>query len=812
MKVSSRIFLVVVALSILTLSPATADEPARSLVGYSSELTVRPGDSVSFMVSSFDADDYEADLVRVINGDRLSVYKDGFELRPVDATFAGSYRGRPQALNLGSYVHVEDASALDGLESFTVAAWVFPTFDPTGYEPPDLDNIDPFSPPTLNVAEKVGHQTVVSRFDNTNSTGWALRIDEEYRLCFVVGSGGNSKTVRLDAKVRDWDWAYVAASYDAPTGTLTVHLREKPWAPGDKFTARNLSSSDRIDRPVQAGPLRIAAVRGGAGAARAELEKPDWVFNGRIQDVRVIGRALSAPELDELAGETVPGSLADEVLADFDFAIGIDTSEVVDISPSGMKGIVVNAPERAVRGTFFRGETVDWTKAPDQYDAITFHIDDLYDAQWAVDFEFTVPSDLPSGIYAARLIQDDFEEYITFFVAAPRGQPAADLALWISDYNYLAYSNLSLGATAAKNYPGHNMNQSDIEFMRAHPEYATGGVYNQHVDGTYYAWGSRLRPDIQMKPGAMTYNFTQDTHITAFLEHEGIAYDIITDEVLDDEGMELLEQYRVVLSSTHHEYVTMGHFDMVDEYTQNGGRFMYTGGNGWFWSVDRLPTFPAAVESRNFHEIGERVLTSGRQGGLMVETGRKTGVVFGLDMGAMIFNGASPYRKLEDASNPRAAWIFEGTKEGEVFGEYGIDRVKGGVVGFEIDKFNPGSGAPRHVLHLATNEPLLPKIEDVKVGTLPLTISYHPAPDEMWAGADVVFFETPNGGAMFSTGTICWFSSTLENGFDNDVAQITRNVIARFLDPEPFPPVVESEVDDVNRVPENPEYEHADRK
>jgi N,N-dimethylformamidase len=256
----------------------------------------------------------------------------------------------------------------------------------------------------------------------------------------------------------------------------------------------------------------------------------------------------------------------------------------------------------------------------------------------------------------------------------------------------------------------------------------------------------------------------------------------------------------------------MGHFDMVDEYTQNGGRFMYTGGNGWFWSVERLPTFPAAVESRNFHEIGERVLTSGRQGGLMVETGRKTGVVFGLDMGAMIFNGASPYRKLEDASNPRADWIFAGTKEGEVFGEYGIDRVKGGVVGFEIDKFNPGSGAPRHILHLATNEPLHPKIEDVKVGTLPLTIAYHPAPDDMWAGADVVFFETPNGGAMFSTGTICWFSSTLENGFDNDVAQITRNVITRFLDPAPFPPVVESEVDDVNRVPENPEYEHADRK
>jgi len=785
-----------------------ADSYERNLVGYSSELSVRPGDTLDFKVSAFNGGEYKADLVRVINGDQHTLYKDQFEVRKTEASFEGSYQGIPQTLNLGSYVHVEDASALDGLESFTVAAWVFPTFDPSEYEPPDLDNIDPFSPPTLNIAKSISHQTIVSRFDASTNTGWALQIDENYRLRFISGE----HVVLIDQKLRGWDWAYVAAAYDAKAGTVTVHLREKPWAAGDKFTARNLYASGEVGAQTQAGPLRIAAVRGGPGAARAKIEKPEWVFNGRIQDVRIANRVLVAEELDQLAAELVPESLKGILVADFDFALEMKSDRAVDISPSAMTGAVVNAPERAVRGAFFKGDSVNWTQVPGQYDAITFHADDLYDAQWAADFEFTIPENLRSGIYAARLTQGNFVEYITFFVAAPKGKPTAKLALWLSDYNYLAYSNLSLGATAAKNYPGHNMNDDDIEFFKANPQYATGGVYNQHVDGTYYAWGSRLRPDVQMKPGAMVYNFVQDTHITAFLEHEGIAYDILTDELLDEEGLALLEQYQVVLSSTHHEYVTTGHYDMVDEYTHTGGRFMYTGGNGWFWSVGRLPAYPAAMESRNFHDIGERVLTNGDQGGLMVETGRKTGVVFGLDMGAMIFNGSSPYRKLEDAQNPRASWIFDGTSEGEVFGEYGIDRVKGGVVGFEIDKFNPGSGAPRHILHLATNEPLLPKIEDVKTGTLPLTISYHPSPGDMWAGSDVVFFETPKGGAMFSTGTICWFSSTLENGFNNDVAQITRNVIARFLDPEPFPAVSASEVDDVDRVPENPEYEHADRQ
>jgi hypothetical protein len=55
-------------------------------------------------------------------------------------------------------------------------------------------------------------------------------------------------------------------------------------------------------------------------------------------------------------------------------------------------------------------------------------------------------------------------------------------------------------------------------------------------------------------------------------------------------------------------------------------------------------------------------------------------------------------------------------------------------------------------------------------------------------------------------------SSTPENEYQNDVAQITRNVIARFLDPAPFHPIDTEDVDTVNRAPANPEYEHADQK
>jgi N,N-dimethylformamidase len=384
----------------------------------------------------------------------------------------------------------------------------------------------------------------------------------------------------------------------------------------------------------------------------------------------------------------------------------------------------------------------------------------------------------------------------------------------MSDYNYLAYNMISIGATAAKNYPGHNWNDRDTEFMLNNREYVSAGVYNKHPDGGYFAYGSRLRPDLGMKPsGNAIYNFSQDTHITSFLEHEGIEYDIITDELFDAEGVELLSQYTAVITSTHPEYMTVGMFDDVAQYTAQGGRLMYVGANGFFWSVDTNPGFPGVLESRNFHHISERYLTSGQRGGLIAETGRQTGAVVGNEISAMIFNGSSPYRKLPAAADKRASWIFAGTSEGDVFGEYGIDKVKGGAVGFELDRYVAGNGVPRHALNLATSEPLHPKIEDVQIlDTLPLRIAYHPAPDDVWAQADLVFFETDNGGAVFSTGSITWMSSTLDNQYDNDVAKITRNVIDRFLDPTPFPPVTGPAIHEVERAPRNPEYEHADQR
>jgi N,N-dimethylformamidase len=60
-----------------------------------------------------------------------------------------------------------------------------------------------------------------------------------------------------------------------------------------------------------------------------------------------------------------------------------------------------------------------------------------------------------------------------------------------------------------------------------------------------------------------------------------------------------------------------------------------------------------------------------------------------------------------------------------------------------------------------------------------------PTPDP-YVRADIVFYETPAGGAVFSVGSISWFGALARNDYDNDISQITRNVLVRFLDPTPF--------------------------
>ena len=96
------------------------------ITGYSDRLYVRPGETIKFMVSCEGLKTYRADIVRLICGD-ASPKGPGFKERVVRTKVSQSYKGRKQPIYAGSYVHVADVPAFEGLMSFSVQAMIWPT-------------------------------------------------------------------------------------------------------------------------------------------------------------------------------------------------------------------------------------------------------------------------------------------------------------------------------------------------------------------------------------------------------------------------------------------------------------------------------------------------------------------------------------------------------------------------------------------------------------------------------------------------------------------------------------------------------------
>jgi N,N-dimethylformamidase len=89
-------------------------------------------------------------------------------------------------------------------------------------------------------------------------------------------------------------------------------------------------------------------------------------------------------------------------------------------------------------------------------------------------------------------------------------------------------------------------------------------------------------------------------------------------------------------------------------------------------------------------------------------------------------------------------------------------------------------GSPENVILLASSENppasfvLVPEEHLTHVATW----AGEPLPDLL--RADMVYFETANGGAVFSTGSITFCGSLSYNQYDNNISRIVENVLRRF--------------------------------
>src|SRR6202021_4089817 len=120
-------------------------------VGYSDKISVRPGETISFMVSCEKRGPYQARVVQIIHGD-TNPEGPGYKERAIESAVDGTYQGRKQHIHAGSYAVIRNHRAFDRLSSFSIQAMIWPT-----------------------TPEKSG-QTLISRRSGKSKAGFILSI------------------------------------------------------------------------------------------------------------------------------------------------------------------------------------------------------------------------------------------------------------------------------------------------------------------------------------------------------------------------------------------------------------------------------------------------------------------------------------------------------------------------------------------------------------------------------------------------------------------------------------------------------------
>lgn len=738
-------------------------------MGYCDRWSVAAGGSVRFMTSCIGAAEYRAEIVRLRQPD-AGPLATPFAPEPVATPANGTYPGRRQTVPIGSWALVPAHPVL-ALESFTLTAFVWPT-----------------------TTEK-GRQALLGTWSEAGQTGFGLMLDEQGGLELRVGAGsGRVAALASGAPLRKRRWYLVAGTFDAATGRLT--LAQEPVDTGgfdvDPSVHREATTDIRL-RP-QAAPFLMAAWHAGdGGPADHDAIVAGGHFNGRIEAPRLARVALNRAGNAALAGDVWLKGLRELLVGAWDLAADIPTEDVTDTGPHRLAGRVINLPTRAVPGRSWDGSVMDWTQDPSHYGAIHFHDDDLVDACWEADFTFLVPDGLRSGVYAARLTAAEAEYWVPFFVTPKSGTATSKVAFLASTATYTVYLNnrARFASIATELYHGRMTVIDAIDrLLFEHPEIGVS-TYDRHSDGSGVCYSSRHRPVQNFRPTGRHWNFNLDLFIIDWLEHLGGDYDVITEEDLHKHGPALLEPYRVVITGSHPEYDSLDMLEAMEGWLRRGGRFMYMGGNGFYWRIAHHPTRDGVIEVRRA-EGGVRTWDAlpgeyhhafdGALGGLWRRNGRPPQRLAGVGFISQGFDKCSYYRRRPEAADPRAAWMFEGVA-GELLGDFGV--LQGGAAGLEIDCADERLGTPPHALVVASSEnhsntyELVAEEVNVPSGASDGTIN--PS-----IRADITFFETPGGGAVWSTGSIAYAGSLAWNGFANNIARLTTNVLSRFKDEAPF--------------------------
>ena len=280
-------------------------------------------------------------------------------------------------------------------------------------------------------------------------------------------------------------------------------------------------------------------------------------------------------------------------------------------------------------------------------------------------------------------------------------------------------------------------------------------------------------------------------HLIAWMHHQNIDYDIITDHDLHKDGANAIAQYETLVTASHPEYHTQETLNALQEYRDGcGGNLIYLGGNGFYWRIAAKSEDASMLEIRRAEdgirtwaaEPGEYYhMFDSSYGGLWRRNDRPPQQLVGVGFAAQGDFRGMPYKRV--CFDSKYDWIFEGI-EGNILGDFGFSG--GGAAGFELDRVDRQlDGGDHDIIILAQS------FGDDKKGFMLVTeevlttySNLSGMAEDKARRSDMIYMRAKSGAQIFSVGSICFCGSLPWNDYKNNISTLLHNVIRRFSDCE----------------------------
>ncbi len=723
------------------------------LIGYAEQLSGSAGDVIDFKVSSVADTPYQARLIRIVCADPNPAGP-GLIEHAVPGEIESEHPSIVQPIHPGSYAFANFTKQTLNLNGFTFSATIYPTIA-TGRL-----------------------QVILSVFSRMSNSAWSLAMNEHQQLVFLDSSNGFAPLVS-EVNIRLKTWQTLFTSYD-PEKNLVQIGRIDTGKKGKQIA----SDSFKIKMPT----ITVTSI----SIAAEFTPLASHHFNGKIEAPRIFNRKINT---EFFSGEEP--NIEKHLVCGWDFSENISSTAIPGIGLNANPAQLVNFPARAMMSSQWDGSERNWVHKPKHYAAIHFHEDDIYDFGWSTSFSYTIPEHLQSGCYAVKITNGEFEDKIPFFVSSKPGKPKAKICLLVSTFTYVIYGNHARPDYTAE-WQDHFARRNGYRWNpAAYPHYGLS-TYNIHLDGSGICHACHRRPLLNLRSGYITFgntdcsglrHFQADSHLISWLEKNKFAYDLITDQELQNSGYDILKHYDVLVTGSHPEYHTPKMLDAIETYRNTGGHLIYLGGNGFYWKIAEHAEHSGTLEVRRAEggirawaaEPGEYYQAfDGSYGGLWRRNNRPPQQIAGIGFSAQGKFTGSYYRRSKASFHDNSVnWVFKNIEE-EIIGDFGLCGF--GAAGFELDRMDVNLGSDENCTILASSENHDEDFVLVPEELLTHITNCPGEPVEKLIRADIVYQENDTGSRLFATGSITFCGSLLHNDCKNNISVMLSNVISNFTE------------------------------